>query len=106
MKKKHAIAGLVLFFTMASGLPQVADGAQPQKHAHARARPDAVLAWNEIATHAGITAGISPGGSPMHESRMYAMEQIAVHDALNAIKRRSQPYAFDPAQLAPGASPD
>jgi hypothetical protein len=102
MKKKHAIAGVVLLFTMATGLPQVADGAQPHKHAHPRA--DAVLTWNEITTHAGITAGISPGGSPMHESRMYAMEQIAVHDALNAIQRRSRPYAFDPSERVPGAS--
>ena len=26
---------------------------------------------------------------------MYAIVQVAVHDALNAIKRRSQPYAYD-----------
>ena len=42
----------------------------------------------------------------MHESRMYAMEQIAVHDSLNAIERRSRPYAFDPAVRVPGASPE
>jgi hypothetical protein len=35
---------------------------------------------------------------------MYATMQIAVHDALNAIDRRSRPYAFDASE--PGASPD
>jgi hypothetical protein len=30
---------------------------------------------------------------PLHEGRMYAVMHIAVHDALNAIDRRSQPYA-------------
>jgi hypothetical protein len=36
---------------------------------------------------------------------MYAMMHIAIHDALNAIDRRSRPYAFD-MQAEPGASPD
>lgn len=36
---------------------------------------------------------------------MYAMVQVAVHDALNGIDRRSRPYAVD-LQTAPGASPD
>jgi hypothetical protein len=36
---------------------------------------------------------------------MYAMVHIAIHDALNAIKRRSRPYTFD-MQVNPGASPD
>ena len=35
---------------------------------------------------------------------MYATMQIAVHDALNAIDRRSRPYAFDASN--PAASPD
>ena len=33
------------------------------------------------------------------------MMHVAIHDALNAIDRRSQPYAFD-AQAPAGASPD
>ena len=33
------------------------------------------------------------------------MMHIAIHDALNAIDRRSRPYAFDK-PAAPGASPD
>ena len=51
-----------------------------------------------------VTAGISPNGDPMHESRVYAMVHTAVHDALNAIERHSQPYALD-IGTKPGASP-
>jgi hypothetical protein len=36
---------------------------------------------------------------------MYAMMHVAIHDALNAIDRRSRPYTFD-MQVSPGASPD
>ena len=36
---------------------------------------------------------------------MYAMTHIAIHDALNAISRRSEPYAYD-ARARPDASPD
>lgn len=32
---------------------------------------------------------------PPHEARLYAMMHLAIHDALNAIDRRSRPYAFD-----------
>ena len=40
---------------------------------------------------------------PLHESRLYAMMHLAIHDALNAIDRRSRPYViFLP--MNPGAS--
>ena len=55
---------------------------------------DAVWAWNENAGDAALAACIAPTGNPLHESRMYAMMHVAIHDALNAIHRRSQPYAF------------
>ena len=43
---------------------------------------------------------------PFHRSRMYAMMRlIAIHDALNAIDRRYQPYAYD-TKAALGTSPD
>jgi hypothetical protein len=42
-----------------------------------------------------MKACIAPLDDPFHESRMYAMMHIAIHDALNAIHRRSRPYAFD-----------
>jgi hypothetical protein len=73
--------------------------------AHRTPRPDAVSAWNANAGKAAIAACISPGDDPLHESRMYAMTHLAIHDALNAIDRRSRPYAFN-ATAKRGASPD
>jgi PAP2 superfamily len=55
---------------------------------------EAVLAWNANAGEAAVAACISPVGNPLHESHMYAMAHVAIHDALNAIDRRYQPYAF------------
>jgi PAP2 superfamily len=66
---------------------------------------DAVTAWNANAGVAATAACIAPLNNPLHESRMYAMMHVAVHDALNAIDRRSRPYAFD-AEAEPGTSPD
>lgn len=68
-----------------------------------RAAADPVTDWNANAGRAAIQACISPSDDPLHESRMYAMMHVAIHDALNAIDRRSRPYAFD-AVVNPGAS--
>jgi hypothetical protein len=56
---------------------------------------DPVTDWNANAGKAAIASCISPANDPLHESRLYAMMHIAIHDALNAIDRRSQPYAFN-----------
>jgi hypothetical protein len=64
---------------------------------------DAVTDWNASAGRAAVAACISPADDPLHESRMYAMVHVAVHDALNAIDRRSRPYAYR-ARVAPWAS--
>jgi hypothetical protein len=69
------------------------------------AQADAVTEWNANAGEAAIAACISPDGDPVHESRIYAMTHVAIHDALNAIDRQSRPYTFD-TQAEPGASPD
>src|SRR4029453_19128693 len=66
---------------------------------------DAVTVWNANAGVAATAACIAPLNNPLHESRIYAMMHIAIHDALNAIDRRSRPYTFD-MQAEPGASPD
>jgi hypothetical protein len=66
---------------------------------------DAVTVWNANAGVAATAACIAPLDNPFHESRMYAMMHVAIHDALNAIDHRSRPYAFD-MQADPGASPD
>jgi PAP2 superfamily len=58
-------------------------------------QPNAVTAWNESAAKAALAACIAPLDDPLHESRMYAMAHVAIHDALNAIDRRSEPYAYD-----------
>jgi VCPO second helical-bundle domain len=66
---------------------------------------DAVTVWNANAGVAAMKACIAPVDSPFHESRIYAMMHVAIHDALNAIDRRFLPYAFDK-RADPGASPD
>ena len=52
-----------------------------------------------------LSPPISLDGDPLHESRIYAMMHVAIHDALNAIDRQSRPYTFD-MQAEPSASPD
>ena len=55
---------------------------------------NAVITWNANAGKAAIAACIAPVDNPLHESRLYAVMHVAIHDALNAIDRRSRPYAF------------
>ena len=64
------------------------------------ASADSVSQWNQIAVQTALTAG----EGAVVQSRTLAMAQAAVHDALNAIDRRYEPYAFDGS--APGALAD
>ena len=73
--------------------------------ANPHSRTNAVTAWNAHAGEAARAACIAPVDNPLSESRMYAMTHVAIHDALNAIDRRSEPYAYD-AHAQRGASPD
>ena len=82
-----------------------AAGFAASANAHPAARSDAVTAWNANAGEAAIAACISPVNNPLHESHLYAMTHVAIHDALNAIDRRSRPYAFS-ARVKRGASPE
>jgi hypothetical protein len=66
---------------------------------------DPVTLWNANAGVAATEACLAPLNNPLHESRIYAMMHIAVHDALNAIDRRSRPYTFD-VEAEAGTSPD
>ena len=66
---------------------------------------DAVSAWNANAGEAAVLACISPVGPSPAEARLYAMTHVAIHDALNAIDRRSRPYVYD-ARARRGASRD
>lgn len=67
------------------------------------AKADAVTHWNEIATR--ITTAPFPNLAPPYQSRIYAMTHAAIHDALNAIDRRYEPYALF-TRLDAGASPE
>ncbi len=64
-------------------------------------RADVVIDWNVITTSAAPAAG----KNPLEQSRIFAMTHAAIHDALNAIDRRSKPYALD-RRAEPGASPE
>jgi hypothetical protein len=87
---KATIGGILLAFALLRPLPAAAD---------------AVTDWNANAGKAAVAACLSPANDPLHESRLYAMMHVAVHDALNAIERRSRPYAFN-VQGLPGTSRD
>jgi hypothetical protein len=80
-------------------------GAATAAPSQANANSDVVSAWNANAGKAAVAACISPVDNPLHESRMYAMTHVAIHDALNAIDRRSRPYALD-TRVRRGASPE
>ena len=62
--------------------------------AHNTPRTDAVALWNINAGKAAVAACISPVGPSPAEARLYAMTHVAIHDALNAIRHRSEPYAY------------
>lgn len=86
---------------------QLPGGMAPQIRAAfaAPASGDAVTVWNANAGVAAMKACIAPLDDPFHESRIYAIMHVAIHDALNAIDRRFRPYSFDKRAEA-GASPD
>jgi hypothetical protein len=69
------------------------------------AASNAVIDANAAAGVAATKACIAPSDNPFHESHAYAMMHLAIHDALNAIDRKYEPYAYDQkADL--GTSPD
>jgi hypothetical protein len=71
----------------------------------APAAADAVTTWNENAAKAASAACLHISGNGLAESRLYAMVHAAIHDAANAIDRRSRPYAYHP-QASSSASVD
>jgi PAP2 superfamily len=76
-----AAVGAVLVRSAALGTPAAA----------ADRAADGVGTWNATA----VAATAAAGENAIVQSRSLAIAQIAVHDALNAIERRYQPYAFD-----------
>jgi hypothetical protein len=80
-------------------------GSPPRpRTAQAPGSGDAVTDWNANAGEASVAACFIGGYAPQ-EARMYAMMHVAIHDALNGIDRRSQPYAVN-LHAGPGTSPD
>ena len=59
-----------------------------------RASVDEVVRWNQVATDATVTAKTNP----LAESRIFAILHVAIHDAVNAVEPRYEPYQ-------PGTSP-
>lgn len=94
---------LVLGLLGTTGAPP-ARAAEPPHAARVPVSSNAVIDWNDHAAAAARAACIAPFDNPLHESRTYAIMHIAIHDALNAISRRSEPYAYR--GRAPGASPE
>jgi PAP2 superfamily len=99
--KRSLTRALLVGSIAAAGLGPVAAAS-----AHRAVRSNAVAIWNANAGDAAIAACLAPTNNPLHESRLYAAMHLAIHDALNAIDRRSRPYAFAIQQPLPGASLD
>jgi hypothetical protein len=112
--KRSRVVTTALLFTFACGsivqfsAPNAGASNRTDKRTveDAPSSPDAVLQWNLNAGKAAVAACISPAPNPLHESRMYAMMHLAIHDALNGIELRSSPYAYKPQVLQPNASPE
>src|ERR1700758_648136 len=64
-----------------------------------RASADEVTRWNQIATDASPP----PNPEPLTETRIYAILHVAIHDAVNAVESRYEPY-LPRTSPVPGAS--
>src|ERR1700738_2416451 len=53
-----------------------------------RASVDEVTRWNQIATDASTT----PNTDALTETRIFAIVHVAIHDAVNAVESRYEPY--------------
>jgi hypothetical protein len=58
------------------------------------------LDWNAVA----LDVAVAGGQNPLIHSRTLAMVHLAIHDALNAIDRRYEPYLYEK-RSEPGAAP-
>jgi hypothetical protein len=61
---------------------------------------DVVLRWNQIAARTATAT------SPFNQSRVAAIVQLAVFEAVNAVTGEYEPYLNPPTQPSPGASVD
>ena len=65
-----------------------------------RASVDEVVRWNKVATDATVAAKINP----LAESRIFAILHVAIHDAVNAVEPRYEPYQPRTSPAPAGAS--
>ena len=103
--KKRAVAALGIVALMSVGSSGLAGAGPTLQAGPPGTATDAVTTWNATAGAAAIAAGLAPSANPLHESRLYAMMHVAIHDALNAIDRRFRPYVYT-ARGPSGASAD
>ena len=89
------LAKLTVVISIGVSAALIGPGLADAQKTHPRPDGNAVIDWNDNAGAAALAACIAPNDNPLHESRMYAMMHLAIHDALNAIKHRSRPYVFD-----------
>jgi hypothetical protein len=102
--RHRQLTGAVLAFAAIVATAAPVHGARQSPGAAAvdAAAAEAVLAWNATAGDS-LLAACDLGGYAPQEARILAMAHIAVHDALQAIDRRSTPYAVR-LPAAPAAS--
>ena len=65
-----------------------------------RASADEVTRWNQIATDASAVANTNP----LAESCVFAILHVAIHDAVNAVESRYEPYLPRTSPAPAGAS--
>ena len=103
--KRHVLAafGIALGATIGSTGGDAAGGRRRPPRGGPRLDGQVILDWNETMNRAGLASGVGIA-DPLHESRIYAMAHLAMHDALNVIDRRYESYAMDGREI-PTASP-
>ena len=65
-----------------------------------RASADEVTRWNQVATDATAAAKTNP----LKESRIFAILHVAIHDTVNAVESRYEPYQPRTSPALAGAS--
>lgn len=93
MSKKHRLGSVAILIILVSCLSYASN--RPQN----RRRGNAVTDWNAIALQ---VLPVDPG--LLRDSRGFAIMHASIHDAVNGIERRYQPYTAD--LSSPGASVD
>ena len=68
--------------------------------AGSKASVDEVVRWNQIATDAATAANTNP----LTESCIFAILHVAIHDAVNAVESRYEPYLPRTSPAPAGAS--